>query len=119
MKWTLGGILALLIVLGARQAIQDSYTDTMDAVTKGGPATCLEVRGSTTAEEGGRTYIIGNLRNNCNRAVGQATVVFSVDRGGTMYAYVRDLKVGETRRFKTMFPISQNQTYHFESINAF
>ena len=122
-------ILALLVVLGVRQAITDSYAETMATVAKGGPASCLEVRGSTTLEDEGRTYVIGNVRNNCERSVGQVTVVFSLNapsgamdaRGstGTVYAYVRDLKVGETRRFKSMFPIPKDRTYHFEKITAF
>jgi hypothetical protein len=74
--------------------------------------------GSTTAEEGGQASIVGNLRNNCGRQAGQATVVFTVDRGGTAYACVRDLKPGETRRFQTMFPISRDRTYRLERITA-
>jgi hypothetical protein len=128
MKFAIG-ILALLVVLGIRQAITDTYVETVATVSAGGPAKCLEVRGSTTLEEDGKTYIIGNLRNNCGRSVGQSTVVFSLEpdsasrtggrAGGTLYAYVRDLKSGETRRFKTMFPIPKNRPFHFESINAF
>jgi hypothetical protein len=120
------GILALLVVLGVRQAITDSYVDTVATVSSGGQKTCLEVLGTTTGEEDGKAYVIGNVRNNCSRAVGQTTVVFTVDpesgsrsSGATLYAYVRDLKPGQTRRFKTMFPIPKNRTYHFEGINAF
>jgi hypothetical protein len=113
------GILALLVVLAIRQAIIDSYVDTMATVAKGGPASCLKMLGSTTAEEDGQTSIVGNLRNNCDGQVSQVTVVFTVDRGGTAYAYVRDLKPGESRRFKTMFPIPKERTYRFERITAF
>src|ERR1041385_3135391 len=100
----------------------------MATVSSGGPASCLEMLGSTTAEENGVTSIVGNVRNNCDRSVGHVTVVFGLEppngargsrTGGTFYAYVRDLKPSETRRFKTMFPISKNRTYYFEGINAY
>jgi hypothetical protein len=115
------GILALLVVVGVREWIQESYVTTMATVGSGGPAKCLEVLGSTTAEEDGRTSIIGNVRNNCSRQVGQVTISFKFDApsGAIAYAYVRDLKQGETRRFKSAFPVMKGRTYHFDGINAF
>jgi hypothetical protein len=35
------GILAILLVIGVRQAIVDTSEDTMTTVAKGGPASCL------------------------------------------------------------------------------
>jgi hypothetical protein len=126
----LAGILAVVAIYGVRQYITDSYTTTMAAVAKGGPASCLQMLGSTTAEEDGRTYLVGSIRNNCERRVGQVTVVFSMEHAGsstrdtwnpssTVYAYVRDIDRGETRRFKSAFSVPNDRTFRFDRINAF
>jgi hypothetical protein len=53
--------------------------------------------------------------------VGQVTISFKFDApsGAIAYAYVRDLKQGETRRFKSAFPVMKGRTYHFDGITAF
>jgi len=92
-----------------------------------GPA-CLVMLGNTTREEENLTYIIGSIKNNCDYRIDQVTVLFKLDRmpGPTeslpeavAYAYVSDVKPGETREFRTALPVSKNSTYHFDGINAY
>ena len=114
------GILALLIVLGAREWIRESYVATMATVATGGQSGCLQMLGSTTGEEDGRTAIVGNIRNNCGRKVPHATITFKlVPSGAVVSAHASDLKAGETRRFKTGMILSRNTIYRFDSISAF
>jgi hypothetical protein len=121
MKFAVVGCFAALVVYGVREYIATTYVNTMTTVAKGGAANCLEVLGTTTAQEEGRTSIIGNIRNNCGRPVGQVTVSFKFDppSRAIAYAYVHNLRAGETRRFKSAFPVPNNTTYRFEGINAF
>ena len=89
---------------------------------------CLEMLGSTTTEESGSTYIIGDVRNNCERRFSSVTVSFKLDRQSgpsenfpetTIAAYSRDVGPGQTKQFKTVVPISKNSTYRFDAISAY
>jgi hypothetical protein len=84
--------------------------------------------GSTTSEEEGLTYIIGTVRNNCDRKFSSAVILFKLDGNpgasgdfpqGSAYAYASDLEPGETRPFKPALPVSRNATFQFEGINAY
>ena len=89
---------------------------------------CLELVGSTTSEEDGRKYIVGSIKNNCDRSFSHVTVLFKLDRtpgarvdmpeGGT-YAYGRDVKPGDVQRFKSAVPIGGKATYRFDGIRAY
>ena len=88
---------------------------------------CLEMLGSQMSDADAVNYIIGTLRNSCDSKISSATVLFKLERrAGPMqdmpeavaYAYVRDLKSGETRQFKTALPVSRETSYRFDGINA-
>lgn len=123
-----GCIFGLLAILGLRAFLQDRYRTVAASVTAGNAASCLTMLGNTTRETGGSTYIVGSIKNDCDRKIGQATIVFKADgsvdsnlgrREAILYAYERDLEPGETRQFKTMFPIQKNAAYRFDEITAF
>jgi len=89
---------------------------------------CLEIMGNTTTEENGSTYIVGSVRNNCDRKFGYVTVTFKLDRQPgssgafsetTVSAYSRDIGPGQTKEFKSFAPVSKNSTYRFDAISAF
>jgi hypothetical protein len=100
----------------------------VSAATASNAPGCLEVLGNTTSEEEGRTYIVGSIRNSCDRDYGNVTLSFRVDRSsgplGDMaeavaYAYSRNVKARSTREFKTAVTISKNATYRFDGVNAY
>lgn len=124
----LAPIVGLLAILAIRSFLQERYETTITGVATGNASNCLIMLGSTTRDEDRATHIVGSIRNNCDRKVGQVTIVFKVagrvdskfNQGEAIhYAYVRDVKPGETRAFKTMFSIGKNDTYRFDSITAF
>jgi hypothetical protein len=121
------GILGLIVLLVAAYNVRQWFRTRLLSATGRAPS-CLTVAGYTTAEDEGRTYIVGNIQNNCGRKFSSITVLFKLDRmpGPTenppeavVYAYSRDLAPGETRRFKSFFPISANATFRFDGINAY
>jgi len=121
-------IFGLIAFLALREFLQHQYRTVMTSATTDRVAKCLTMLGSTTREQDGFTYIVGSVRNNCEQKFGSVTVVFKVDppSGSTgyrsdaiVYAYSRDVQPHETRQFKTMFQISKNATYRFDSIKAF
>jgi hypothetical protein len=81
-----------------------------------------------TTEEEGHTYIIGTIKNNCDRTFSHVTVLFKLDHGALpgafetdapVYAYGSDVKSGDIRQVKSFNPISSSATYRFDSINAY
>ncbi len=91
-------------------------------------AACLEMLGNTTTEENGITYIIGSVRNHCDRRFGSVTVTFKLDRTpgptqdmpeSTVSAYSRDVEPGRTAQFKTAVPVAKDSTYRFDAITAY
>jgi hypothetical protein len=128
MKEVLGCALGLVALLALRSFLQDRYETTMTAVATGRASHCLSLVGSTTREEDRSTYIVGSIRNHCDREIGHVTVVFKVagssdskfnHRDAILYAYENNVKPGETRAFKTMFPAGRNDTFRFDTINAY
>jgi hypothetical protein len=122
------GIVALIVILAVRYAAGEWFRNHLVSMTTSNASSCLEILGNTTTEEEGQTFIIGSIKNNCDRSFGQVTILFKLDRtGGPMenlpegvaYAYGRDVKAGELREFKTALPISKNSTYRFDGINAY
>lgn len=122
------GIIGLIVILGIGYAIRSVFQHTMASVTTGSSLACLEVLGSTTAEEEGRTYIVGSIHNNCDRSFSNVTVTFKLDRTpgafesfseGGAYAYARDVKAGEAKEFKSALPVAKDATFRFDGINAF
>ena len=127
MKVGMMGCVALLIFLGFRTYVNRAFETTVTSATRGTTG-CLVMKGSTTNEQDSRTYIVGSIQNTCERKISQATVVFKLaKRAGPMenmseaivYAYVRDLDHGETKKFKSAFPVPKDAIFHFDRINGF
>jgi hypothetical protein len=123
-----GFILALFAVLALRFFVQDRYKTAMASAVAGATTSCITMGGNTTREIEGSTYIVGTIKNDCNRRFSNVTVVFKVDgeldskmdrREAIFYAYERDLAPGETRNFKTMFQIRKDATYRFDRITGY
>lgn len=121
-------LLGLIVIFTLRYTYTSWMPSQVIAMSSSKSSSCLALLGSTTSVQDGQNFIIGNVKNNCDRKFGNVTVVFKVDRvsGPTeslpeaiVYAYNRDVKPGETRRFKTVFPISKNSTYRFDGIKAY
>jgi hypothetical protein len=125
------GILALIAIFGIRYAFSGWLRDYLTTRTTGKAPVCLYLAGSTAAEEEGRTYIVGSIKNNCDRNFIDVMVLFKLDRppgppgplgdlaAPVASAYARDVKAGEVREFKTAVPVSRDTTYRFDGINAF
>src|SRR5213595_3619170 len=93
------GLLVLIAILGVVYAAGGVFKDYIVTNSTGKGPACLEVLGKTTEDEG-RTFIIGNIRNNCTRKFSMVTVLFKLDRmrgasemlpEAIAYAYVRDI----------------------------
>jgi hypothetical protein len=121
-------ILALIAILAAGYVARGWFRSYIVSMTTDKAPACLEVLGHTTSEEEGRTYIIGSIRNHCQRSFGHVTILFKLNRApgasdglpeGVAYAYGNDVKGGEVRKFKTALPVSRNAIYRFDGINAY
>jgi len=119
-------IVGLIALIALRSAVQDGFQRTIVAATSDKASTCLEMLGNTTSIENGQTYIIGDIKNSCNRDFLDVTITFKLSRSsganfreGIAYAYSRDVKPGETRRFKSAIPISNDTVYRFDKIRAY
>jgi len=73
-------ILTLIAILVAGYAARAWFgSHIVSMITSKGPD-CLELLGNTTSEEEGTTYIVGSIKNNCDRSFGQVTILFNLDR---------------------------------------
>jgi len=114
-------------LLALRSFLHDGFHKAITTATKDHAGECLSLAGSTTREENGRAYIVGSVRNRCDMKFSNVTVAFKIDRqeskvrlpGAPILAYAKDLKPGETREFKTQFPIDPKMTFRFDKISAF
>ena len=88
-------------------------------------SSCLELLGNTTTEDNGTTYIIGSVRNNCDRKFSSVTISFKLDRisenvpAGSAYAYARDIGPNQIAQFKSAIPVSRNAIFRFDGITAY
>jgi hypothetical protein len=130
----LGLAAGILVVFLLRFALNNQFKK-VAAATSGGPATCLVMLGSTTREEAGATYITGSIRNDCARRVSNVTIAFKPEQStdqktgfpnapafasrAPVFAYTRDVDPGETRNFKSEFPVARNSLYQFDGMTAF
>jgi hypothetical protein len=121
-------ILGLIVVLAIGYYIRGVVWNRVTSSITANNSDCLAVLGSTTTDVDGGTYIVGSVQNNCDRSFGNVTVTFKLDRtpgafesfsGGGAYAYVRDVKAGESKAFKSALPVSKDATFRFDAINAF
>jgi len=89
--------------------------------------------GTTTSEENKRTYIIGTVRNDCDRRFLTVTVTFKVSQQSMSFgnrngentmqdmmisAYGRNLASGESMEFKTQGFMNMSG-YQLDSIRGF
>ena len=120
--------LGLIVVLAIGYYIRGVVWNHVTSSVTANNSDCLTVLGSTTTEVDGGNYIVGNVQNNCDRSFSNVTVTFKLDgtpgafesfSGGGAYAYVRDVKAGESREFKSALPVAKNATFRFDGINAF
>ena len=121
------GLITLVCIFAAGYITRPLFQSFITSATSDKSA-CLEMLGNTTTEESGSTYIIGSIRNNCDRKFGSVTISFKLDRQhgpmenfseASVSAYSRDLEPGQTKEFKSFSPVSKNTTYRFDSISAF
>ena len=123
-KGVLLGLIAFLAVryaflYGVQKAVTSASADR---------ASCVIMVGNTTRDENGLTYIVGSIRNNCDHRVDHVTIGFKLDRPADsnlsrsdvpVYAYSTDVQPGETRQFKTTFPIGKNVIYRYDGMSAY
>jgi len=121
------GIILMIALIAGAWFIRSRFQTVMASATTDS-SKCIAVTGITTTEDESRSWIIGNVRNDCERRFSQVTVNFGADpvAGPTgdlpatpAYAYIRNVEAGETRSFKTAFPIASGVTYRLSGINAF
>lgn len=121
------GILTLLCLVGLGFITRPLFrTFILSAASD--KLSCLEVLGNTTTEDNGTTYIIGSVRNNCDRKFSSVTISFKLDRTpgpmetmpeASAYAYARDVTPGQTVQFKSAIPVSKNATYRFDRVTGY
>jgi len=124
----MGGLLVIVAFFALRPVLSDMFSAGVTKAVSRNPATCMKMLGSTTNEQDGGTYIVGSVRNDCDSTVGSVTVTFKIQMGygkdspwheGVGYAYVRNIKAGETQRFKSAVPVGKNAIIRFDKIVAF
>jgi len=122
------GVLVGVIVLLALRYGATYGLKSMVSAASSNKATCLVMVGNTTREESGLTYIVGNIRNDCERRVDHVTIDFKLQRSTdsnlgssevSVFAYSNNLQPGETQPFKTAFPIGKNVIYRYGGMTAF
>ena len=117
-----------IAILGVRYAVHEWYRNRLIPAVTANATSCLALQGNTTSEQDGRTYIVGSIRNNCDRRFSQVTISFKLDRPpgaseslpqAIVTAYVRDVQPAAAAKFKTAMPVSKNATYRFDGFSAF
>src|SRR6185436_18004749 len=73
-------LFGLLVVLAVLYALRGRFRDSIVTMSNVKAPSCLEMVGNTTSEQDGHTYIIGSLRNNCEKTFGHVQVTFTLDR---------------------------------------
>ena len=127
MKNLLGAIIAVILVGGGLRIL---YSRVTSAATQD-QSSCLVLAGSTTTEENNRTYIMGTVRNDCDRRYFTVTVTFKVSHQSPfangandnmqdmlVTAYGSNLAAGESMQFKTQ-GFTNMSGYQLESISGF
>jgi hypothetical protein len=130
-------IITLAALIAAASIVKGYLFNTVFGSVTGNKAattSCVAVLSNTTTEEQGVTSLIGRVKNSCDRSFGSVTIVFKLDRlpepsdesddapdlpVAEAYAYVSDLKAGETREFKSALPVSKNSGFRLDAINTF
>jgi hypothetical protein len=120
-------LVGTIVAVAALAGIYAAYSWVRASLGRAGAAApaCLELLGSTTTEENGVTYIIGNVRNGCDQKFSSVLVTFKLDRRDNSEfpealasAYGRNLKPGDTWSFRTTLPVSKDVTYRFDGLSV-
>jgi hypothetical protein len=121
------GILVLVSIFALGYITRPLFRNFITSATSDKSA-CLELLGNTTTEENGVAFIIGSIRNNCDRKFSNVTISFKLDSTprpmdslpeAGAYAYSRDVQPGQIAQFKSALPVSKNSTYRFDGISAY
>ena len=141
-------VLGIIAFLAIRYALREGVRSVLTSATTDHAAKCLVMHGYTTSFQDGSTFIVGSFKNNCDRKFSHVTVAFMLDRSGTsviqmwsplrsgtapkrapqtaldlppvpIFAYSSDIQPGETRKFKSAFPISEDSTFRFDRISGY
>jgi len=127
MKPIAGILAAAAVLLALRYAASYGFKSMVTAASTN-QAACLVMVGNTTREEKGFTYIVGSIRNDCERKVDHVTIDFKSRRSTdsnfgpsetSVFAYNNNLQPGETQPFKTAFSIGKNVIYRYDGMTAF
>ena len=80
-RYKLHTLLGLMIGAAASYYVYSvAYPYAISHVTASTSPSCLVLVGSTTQEIGGKTTIVGTIRNDCKRSYGHVQVEFLLDR---------------------------------------
>ena len=119
-------LLGLVLFLGLRYAFLYGIQSIVTSASTN-RATCLTMLGNTTRDENGASYIVGSIRSDCNRRVDHVTINFKLERSDSSLSrsdvpvsiYSNDVAPGETRQFKSTFPIGKNAIYRYDGMTAY
>jgi hypothetical protein len=128
MKVAVSILFAVLALVALRSFLNGRFRETVTAATTNQAGACLEMLGNTTREIDRYTYLVGSIRNNCDRKFSHVTIAFKHERlidakntrpNSPILAYSSDMQPFETREFKTMFRVDKTLTYRFDGITAY
>jgi len=125
----IGAVLLLVALLAIRSAVTGGFQTALTSATTNKSGQCLVLAGATTSLRDNGTYIVGSVRNQCDRGFLDVTVVFKLDppmqgnmshsSGFYSQAYLRDVKPNELRQFKSVMPVPADTIFHLDSIRGF
>ena len=127
MKSIKGILLALIAFLALRYAFLYGVQSIVTSASTN-QASCLSMLGNTTRDVDGQTYIVGSIRNDCSRRMDHIVIKFKIDRPADsnlgrsdvpISVYSNDVAPGETREFKSMFPIAKNTIFRYDGMTAY
>ena len=119
--------IGMIVALGGAYLLREHFFPAVMSRATRSDSDCVALVGYTTTEEDGRQYVTGSVRNDCGQRVNSVTVLFREDRPGanpdlpsvSVQAYVRSLKPGEAKDFKSALPIAPDAAISFDRISAF
>jgi len=122
-KGIIWGLAGVIVLWGGLRFL---YGYVISAATQDN-STCLVLEGSTTTQENETTYIVGSVRNNCDRRFLTVIVSFKLNPSsddGIRYplivsAHGSNLKAGESWQFKTSAIGNTNNGYQLDSVRGY
>jgi hypothetical protein len=121
-KSTILGLAGVIVIWGG---IRYLYSYVISEATRDN-SSCLVLEGSTTSEEDRSTYIVGSVRNNCDRRFLSVMVSFKLYPSSddairtpmVISAHGSNLKPGESWQFKTS-AFTHNNGYQLDSVRGY